>query len=91
MQLRKILVVSAVDDQPIGREMRFLYEALDGGIQVAEKFSIPGIKLFERSDSFLRDKQYVKWIRGLRVMERQECVRFAQPPTFAASPRWCAS
>jgi hypothetical protein len=59
MQLREILVVSAVDDQPIGREVRFLYEALNGGIQVAEKLSIPGIKLFERSDSFLRDKQYV--------------------------------
>lgn len=62
MQLREILIVAAVDDQPIGREMKFLYQALNGGIQVAEKFSIPGIKLLERSDSFLRDKQYVEWV-----------------------------
>ena len=56
MQLREILVVSTVDDQPIGREMKFVYKALNGGVQVAEKFSIPGIKLFEGSDGFLRDK-----------------------------------
>ena len=80
VQLREILIVAAVDDQPIGRKMKFLYKALNGGIQIAEKFSIPGIKLLERSDSFLRDKQYVKCVRGLWVMERQECVRFAQPP-----------
>ncbi len=82
MQLREILVVSAVDDQPIGREMKFLYKALNGGIQVAEKYSIPGIKLLERSDSFLRDKQYMKCIRGFRVREGQECVRFTQPPDW---------
>jgi hypothetical protein len=40
MQLRKILILPAVDDQAIGGELKFFHQALDGGIQVAEKRSI---------------------------------------------------
>lgn len=37
MQLRKILILPAVDDQPIGREMKFIHQTLHGGIQIGEK------------------------------------------------------
>jgi hypothetical protein len=31
MQMRKILVFPAVDDQTISRELKFVYQALNGG------------------------------------------------------------
>ena len=34
MQMREVLIFSAVDDETIGFEMEFIHKALDGGVQV---------------------------------------------------------
>ncbi len=50
MQLRKILVLPAVDDQPIRGEIGILRQALNCGIQIAEKGGIFCIELHQRPD-----------------------------------------
>ena len=40
MQLRKILILPAVDDQAIGGELKIIHKALDCGIQVRKKGGI---------------------------------------------------
>jgi len=52
MQLRKILILPAVDDQAICGEMEFLHKALDGGIQISEKGCICRINSFNEATAF---------------------------------------
>jgi len=78
MQLREILILPAVDDQTIGGEVEFLYQALHGRIQVGEKGGIGWIEILQRNDSPLRHEQDVEWMRRLRMMERQQRLCLAQ-------------
>ncbi len=50
MQMREILILSAVDDEPVGFEIVFLHEALDGGIQIREKSGIAGVEVCQCLD-----------------------------------------
>jgi len=78
VQLWKILVLPAVDDQTIGRELKFVYQALNGGIEICEKNGIGRIKFFQGDDSFLWQEQNMKWIGRLRMVKRHQCLCFAQ-------------
>ena len=40
MQLRKILILPAVYDQPIGGELELLHKTLHGGIKVGKKSGV---------------------------------------------------
>ena len=79
MQLRKILILPAIDDQTISREAKFAYKALNGGIQIGEKSGVCRIELVQGGNSFLRQEQHVKWIGWLRMMKRQQRPCFTQP------------
>src|SRR5690349_1973404 len=78
MQLRKILILPAVDDQPIGGELKIIHKALDCGIQVRKKGGICCIKFLQGSDGFLRHQQNMEWIRWLRMVERDQRPCFTQ-------------
>ena len=57
MQLRKILILSAVDDQTIAAfgKMKFIHQTLHGGIEVGEKSRVGWIQLYQRLNRLLRD------------------------------------
>ena len=78
MQLRKILILSTIDDQTIGGETKFIYKALNGGEQIGEKSGICRIEFFQGSNRFLGKEKNMKWIGWLRVMKRHQGLCFAQ-------------
>src|SRR5512138_2561096 len=78
MQLWNILILPAIDDQTIGRETKFIDQALNAGIELAEKSGVRGIELFQGSDGFLWQEQNMKQIGRLRVVKRQQGPCFAQ-------------
>ncbi len=78
MQLRKILILPAIGDQTICREVKFIHKSLDGGKQIGKKSCVRGIEIRQGGDGFLGHEQHMKWIGRLRVMERQQGVCFVQ-------------
>ena len=78
MQLRKILKLPAIDDEPVGGEFEFFHETLHGGIQVGEEGSVRGIEVGQRGDRLLRHDQRVERTLGLWVTKRHQRVRLAQ-------------
>jgi hypothetical protein len=78
MQLRKILIIPAIDDQTICRETKFTYEALNGGKQIDKKSCIRGIEFFQGSDGFLGQEQNMKWVGRLWVIKRHQGLCFVQ-------------
>src|SRR5687768_11423777 len=74
MQLRKILNFSAVDNQTIGGELKFIDKHLDSGIQIGEKRCICCIKIFQCCDGLLRHQQDMKRIRWLWMMKGQQSI-----------------
>lgn len=69
MQMWKILVLPAVDDEPVGFEIVFLYEALDCGIQICEKSGIAGVEISQRLHLLFRDDDEVQFMAGRWMME----------------------
>ena len=69
MQMWKILVLSAVDDEPIGFQLEFFHEALDCGIQIREKSGIAGVELSQRLHLLFRDDDEVQFMAGRWMME----------------------
>ena len=78
MQMWKILILAAIHNETISLQMKFIHEALHGGIQVGEEGSILGIKLSQRRDFALGHDQHVKLIAGRRMMKRKQVRGLAQ-------------
>ena len=78
MQLRYILKLSAIDDEPVGGEFELLHEKLHSGIQVGEKGGVCRVEVSQRGDRFLGDDQHVERIGWLRVAEGHQRIRLAQ-------------
>src|SRR5215211_5007084 len=78
MQLWKILIFSAVDDQTIGREMKFIHKALDSGIEIDEKIGIVRVKFLQGGNRSLGYKQYMKCIRWFWMIKRHQGFCFSQ-------------
>ncbi len=80
MQMREILVGSAVDDQPVTvlSQLEFLNQALYCAEQVGQKNRIHRVQIFEAGDSLLRDEQNMEWICWLWMVKGQQRIRLAQ-------------
>lgn len=78
MQVRKILVLSGVDDKPVGFQLEFLHEALDSRIQICEKGGIARVEISQRLHLLLGDDDEVKFIAGRWMMERDQVRCLAQ-------------
>jgi len=46
MQLRKILILPAIDDQTPGGQLEFIYKALDGCVEIGEEGCLRWIELY---------------------------------------------
>lgn len=78
MQMRKVLVLSAVDDQPVGFEVEFFHEALDGGKQVREKGGVGRVKVCQCLNLPLWDDEQVNLVTGRGVMESDQARGLAE-------------
>lgn len=55
--MRKILILSAVDDESVGFQFEFLHETLHGGIQVREEGGVVRVEICQRLNLPLGDDQ----------------------------------
>jgi len=72
MQVRKILIFAAVDDEPIGFEVKFLYETLYGGIQVCQEGAVVWVKVCQCLHLPLGDDKQMNLIAGRRMLKRNQ-------------------
>lgn len=78
MQMRKILILSAVDNEAVSLEVKFFHEALDGGKQICEKGGVGRVKFCQSLNLPLWDDEQVKLVTGRRVMESDQARGLAQ-------------
>lgn len=76
--MRKILIFSAIDDEPISLEVKFLYEALHRGVYVCEESSILRVKVCQRLHLSLWDEEQVNLIAGRRMLKGDQVWRLAE-------------
>jgi hypothetical protein len=72
MQMREVLIFSAVDDETIGFEMEFIHKALDGGVQVRQKGGVLRVEAGEGIHLPLWEDEHVDLIAWRRVMKRKQ-------------------
>ena len=70
----EILVIPAIDDQPVGRQMVFSHQVLDGGDKVRDE-RVSRFEVRKRTNILFREDDNVKRMGGFRVMESQQCIR----------------
>ena len=80
MQMRKILELSAVDNQSVAalRQVELFGKTLHCAEQVGQKNRIHRVQIFEAGDSLLRDEQNMEWICWLWMVKGQQRIRLAQ-------------
>jgi hypothetical protein len=71
MQMRKILVLPAIDDQPVARELEFAHDRLYGSNQIGKKCG-SGVEFHQTGDRLFGHEQNVERIGWLRVVKRQQ-------------------
>ena len=79
MEMRELLVFSAVYYQSITRQVILGYQALRGSHKVPKE-RIIGIQVRKSADVFFRNEQYMKWMDRLRMPEDQQGIRLTQTP-----------
>ena len=72
MQMREVLIFSAVDDETIGFEMEFIHKALDGGVQVRQKGGVLRVEAGKGIHLQFREDEHVDLIAWRRVMKRKQ-------------------
>ena len=74
MQLRKILIFSAVDDETIRAfgEMMFSHKALNGSVKVGEKGSVVWVNIHQGRDGFPGDDYDMKFVRGSGMVKSHQ-------------------
>ena len=77
MQVREILVFTSVDDQPVGAQMEFRNQTLDGFDQVRQEW-VRWFQVRKGTDILFRDEDHMKGMGWFRMMENQQCFRHTQ-------------
>ena len=77
MQVGKILVFPAVDDQPVSRQVVFSHDGLHAGDQVRHE-RIRRLQVRERTQLFFGDEQHMEGMRRIGVVESQQGIRLSQ-------------
>ena len=78
MQMRKILILSAIDDEAICLEVEFFDQALHCGVQVCQESGVLRIKICQRLDLSLRNKEQMNLIAWRRMLKRNQVRRLAE-------------
>lgn len=79
MQMREILILPAVDDQPIGGELEFSNKRLHDSEQVGKK-SRSRVELHQAGNCPSGYEHHMKRIGWFRMIKRQQRIRLAQAP-----------
>ena len=79
MQMWKILIFAAVDDESIRLELEFVHKALGGGIEIGQEGGIGGIKVCKGVNLSLREEEHVKAIAWGRMMKGDQVRGLAEP------------
>ena len=69
----EILVIPAIDDQPVGVQTVFLHQVLDGGDKVRDE-RVSRFEVRKRTDILFGEDDNVKRMGWFRVMEGQQCI-----------------
>lgn len=77
MQMREFLVLPTVDDQPVGRQLIFGNQALDGGDDVRQE-GIGWIKLRKGTDGSFWEKDDVERVFRPGMKKGQQGIRLPQ-------------
>lgn len=72
MQMRKILILSTVDDETIGFEIEFVHKIANRRIQVCEEGGIIWVEFCKRFGLSLGDDKHVKLVAGSRMLKRNQ-------------------
>ena len=78
MQMWKILIFSAINDEAVCPEIEFFDQALHCGVQVCQKGGIAWVKICQRLHLSLRDEEQVNLIAGRRMLKRNQVRRLAE-------------
>jgi len=77
MQLGKILILPAVDDQTIGGELEFGHQQLHGGEQVRQESRVR-VEIHQTGDGLLGKEHNMQRIGWFRMVERQQGFSLSQ-------------
>ena len=72
MQMREVLIFSAVDNETIGFQLKLVHETLGGGVQVRQKGGVLRVEAGEGIHLPFLEDEHVDLIAWRRMMKRNQ-------------------